>query len=60
MSTSLLIGKFELKIITVPEGDEAPFHDELHVWIQHENGEGMSTRLSNIEDLIARFYLENF
>jgi len=60
MHGPLRIGKFELRLITVPEGDKPPYKDAQHVWIEHESGEGMSTNVVNVEDLIASFYREHF
>lgn len=59
-TTALKIGKYTLWPTTVRAGDKPPFYDRSDIYIQHENGEGMSTAVENIEDLIDRFYGENF
>jgi len=56
----LQIGKYTLSLIEVPEGKEPPFEPRTHVWIEQDDGEGMSTRVENIEAIIAKFYKENF
>ena len=60
----LVVGKFELSIISVPEGSKPPFIDAQHIWIRHcsgdREGEGMSVRTSKLEAMIAKFYEENF
>lgn len=55
----LKIGKYTLHHITVKAGDP-PYYDREDIWIGHENGEGMSVTIENMEGLIDGFYGENF
>jgi hypothetical protein len=60
MSDSLKIGNYCLRAVVVLEGDRPPYHEESHIFIQHESGEGMSVRENILGEFIARFYRENF
>jgi hypothetical protein len=60
MSEPLRIGKYHLSSVIVPEGEKPPFHDEPHIYIQHESGEGMSVREDILGAVIDNFYKEHF
>lgn len=54
------IGPYTLSKGSVPEGDKPPFTQVPHVFIRRQSGEMMSVRESVFEQLINKFYKENF
>jgi hypothetical protein len=45
-------GEYAISTIVVRVGEKPPYKDEIHLWIQHESGEGTSVSPDTFDKFI--------
>lgn len=56
----LRVGEFDLRKITVPSGSAPPFVPKPAIWIEKDDGEGMSVDEGKFAALVRWYFKENF